>query len=227
MVLDCTAGDCSDSAIYLRRRRNGDASVELAAAAAVRMANPRLLAGAGTACAVPSIVRRTGRPRPRTQAPLARPLQEDDAGRAGKIPPSNGRRLRLRISQRREGNIVGGWVMWGQPLSAVHGGKDPKLQPRRTRRFTKEISCLLTLPSCSFVPSVGQAFRGSWSCERQNPTLSLYTSQGEECGHLFFAFYLSSGSAGLRPGGTAEAAVPTWALLTPTRAPGPTSHWLL
>src|ERR1700752_3059673 len=94
MVLDCAAGDCGDSAIYLRGRRGGDASVELAAAAAVRMANARLLASPGITGPVPDFVRRAGRPRPRPPAPLARPLQEDDPGRAGEIPPSDGRRLR-------------------------------------------------------------------------------------------------------------------------------------
>src|SRR5437899_2608555 len=105
MVLDCATGDCSDSAIYLRGRRGSDASVELAAAAAVRMANARLLASARITGPVPDSVRRTRRARPRPQAPLARPLQEDDPRGARKIPPSDARRLRLRIS-RRKSNVV-------------------------------------------------------------------------------------------------------------------------
>src|SRR4029077_5961714 len=128
MVLDCAAGDCSNSTVYLCRRRSGDASVELAAAAAVRLANARLLASPGITGPVPDFVRRTRRARSRPQAPLAGPLQEDDSGGGGKIPPSHGRRLWFRINQRREGNIVSGWVRWD----------NQKLEPRRTRRSTKK-----------------------------------------------------------------------------------------
>jgi|SRR5579872_123429 len=98
MVLDCTFRNCGDSAIYLHRRRGSHASVELAAAAAVRMEGAYVLAGAGIAGAVPDLVRRTWRPSSwtRLQTSLGRTLQEDDAGGAGKIPSRHGGRVRLR-----------------------------------------------------------------------------------------------------------------------------------
>src|ERR1039457_5989901 len=98
MVLDCAAGDCRDSAIYLRRRRSGDAPVELAAAATVRLADAWFLASVGTAGTVPDSVWWsgpwcTGR---RTRPPLPRALQEHVAGGAGKVSPCHSNRLRLR-----------------------------------------------------------------------------------------------------------------------------------
>src|SRR5437764_3180846 len=56
--LDRSAGHPGDPALCLHWRRNSDASVELAAAGAVRMAANYLLAGCGTAGSVPHSVRR-------------------------------------------------------------------------------------------------------------------------------------------------------------------------
>src|ERR1039458_474723 len=55
---DCSTGDCGDAAIYLHRRRNRAASVELAAATAFRLAPDYLLAGDWTSGAVPNPFRR-------------------------------------------------------------------------------------------------------------------------------------------------------------------------
>src|ERR1035438_363549 len=91
MVLDCAAGHCRDSAIYLRRRRSGNAPVELAAAATVRLADAWFLASVGTAGTVPDSVRWIGRPRwagRRSRPPLPRALQEHVAGGAGKVSPA-------------------------------------------------------------------------------------------------------------------------------------------
>src|ERR1700739_3500521 len=56
MVLDRSAGHCCDSAIFVCRRRGGDALVELAAASAVWLANAYLLASPGIAGAMPDSV---------------------------------------------------------------------------------------------------------------------------------------------------------------------------
>lgn len=92
MVLDCAAGDCSDSAISLRGRRGGDAPVELAAATALRLADTRLLAGTGIAGTVPDSVRRTWAWGAGTAwwAALRTRLPEDESGGAGKASAGNG-----------------------------------------------------------------------------------------------------------------------------------------
>src|SRR6266478_4662612 len=62
MDLDSSAGDPGDGAICLPRRRTSAAPVELAAAAALRLAPDHLLASAGTSGAVPHPLRRLGWP---------------------------------------------------------------------------------------------------------------------------------------------------------------------
>src|SRR5271165_3354664 len=57
-MVDRAAGDYRNPAVYLRGRRSGDASVELAAASALRLEDAWLLAGVGIAGAVPDSVRR-------------------------------------------------------------------------------------------------------------------------------------------------------------------------
>src|SRR5947208_3307825 len=57
MDLDGSAGDRRDDLIRVHWRRAGDASLELAAAAAVRLAANYVLAGAWTAAALPDLVR--------------------------------------------------------------------------------------------------------------------------------------------------------------------------
>src|SRR5580700_6596681 len=99
MVLDCAAGDCGTFCVCLGRRRSGDASVELAAAAPIRLADARFLASVGIAGVVPDSVRRSGRPRTSPQPGMALPgsLPEDDAGGAGEVSPGNGGRLQRRF----------------------------------------------------------------------------------------------------------------------------------
>src|SRR5258708_8162830 len=58
----CAAADSGDGAIYFPRRRAGAAAVELAAAAALRLAPAHLLASAWTSGAVPHPLRRMERP---------------------------------------------------------------------------------------------------------------------------------------------------------------------
>src|SRR6266436_48071 len=60
MVLDCSPGDSCDPGIYHHRRRNRAAPVELAAAAALRLAANHFLASAGTSGAVPHPLRKLG-----------------------------------------------------------------------------------------------------------------------------------------------------------------------
>src|SRR5215831_16126363 len=94
MVVDRAGSNHRDSAFYLHRWRGGDASVELAATAAVRMANADVLAGARLAGFVSGSLRRTGRPRRSrrsgSEAPLGPPLQEDDSRRAGEVQAGDG-----------------------------------------------------------------------------------------------------------------------------------------
>src|ERR1700687_2193160 len=98
MVFYCSAGDRGDGALCLHRRRNRAAPVELAAAAAVRLAPDHFLASARTSGVVPHPLRRLG------IAPLRSPwfppshegwLGAYDAGRAGTIPAAHARTLRL------------------------------------------------------------------------------------------------------------------------------------
>src|SRR5712691_3788852 len=60
MDLDGSLGDPGDPGIYVHRRRTGDAFVELAAAAALRLAANYLLAGHRTTGPLPDSVRRLG-----------------------------------------------------------------------------------------------------------------------------------------------------------------------
>src|SRR5215468_5040908 len=88
MVLDCSSGNYCDSAFYLHRRRSGDASVELAPAAAVRMVHADLLASPRPAGTMPCSLWRAGRPRPGPGAPPT--LQKDHSRREGEVPPRHG-----------------------------------------------------------------------------------------------------------------------------------------
>src|SRR5215469_4403138 len=110
MVLDYSSSNYRDSAISLRWRRSCDASVELAAAAAIRLADADILAGAWTAGALPDSFRRT-RPswRTRRETPLGWPLQTNDARRAREIPAGNAggiRFCRTREPERRKLDAV-------------------------------------------------------------------------------------------------------------------------
>src|SRR5260370_2673396 len=62
MDFPCSAGDSGDGAICLPRWRTNAAPLELAAAAALRLAPDHLLASAGTSGAVPHPLRRMERP---------------------------------------------------------------------------------------------------------------------------------------------------------------------
>src|SRR5712692_8392486 len=103
----CSAGDSGDSGICRHRRRNSTAPVELAAAAALRLAPDHLLASAWTSGAVPDPFRRIWMaPFRSPQFPPSheRPLRAHDAGRAATIPAAHARTLGLRaIDQREQG----------------------------------------------------------------------------------------------------------------------------
>src|SRR6266850_6307547 len=107
--LDCSSGDYRDSRIYRHRRRNRAASVELAAAAAFRMATDDLLASAWSARAVPHSLRQAWRARFRPlqfPPPHRRALRPHDPRGAGTIPPTHARTLRLRpIHERNQGAL--------------------------------------------------------------------------------------------------------------------------
>src|SRR5271166_2111045 len=98
-----SCGDFGDSAVCINRWRISDAPVELAAADALRLAPGHLLASAGTSDAVPDPLRwiwmARFQPR-RIPGSHERPLQKHDPGRAGKIPATHARTLRLRPAQR-------------------------------------------------------------------------------------------------------------------------------
>ena len=103
----CSAGDPGDSGVYRDRRRISHASVELAAAAPLRLAADYLLASGWNSGAMPDSLRRiwTSRFRPfQIPSPHGRTLGAHDPGRAGTIPARNARRLRLwPIDQREQG----------------------------------------------------------------------------------------------------------------------------
>src|SRR5271154_2629546 len=103
MAGDYFSGADSNRAFHSDRRRTDNASVELAAAAAVRMAAGHLLAGFRIAGALPDFIR--GREWPRLwplQFPPAhlRALRSDDARRAREIPPGRA----LALGRRRSAN---------------------------------------------------------------------------------------------------------------------------
>src|SRR6266571_4048487 len=105
MDFHCSAGNSGDARICCHWRRNSATPVELAAAAALRLAPDHLLASAWTSDAVPDSLRRTGRARFRSlQFPPSheRALRAHDARRAGTIPATHARTLRLRPIYKRE-----------------------------------------------------------------------------------------------------------------------------
>src|SRR5215469_15530617 len=88
MVLDYSGGTYRNSTISLHRRTSRHASVELAAAAAVRLESAHVLAGACTLGIMPDSLWRTRSSwRTWTETSLGGPLQTNDAGRAREIPP--------------------------------------------------------------------------------------------------------------------------------------------
>src|SRR5579859_6613574 len=106
MDLDGAAGNTCDAGICLHWRRDRNAAVELAAAAAVWLAPDYLLAGARAAASLPNSVWRMGRVqrRERTHAPSpkrahgrtngrthARTLGKDDPGGTREIPAGTSR----------------------------------------------------------------------------------------------------------------------------------------
>src|SRR6266536_772380 len=95
----CSAGDPGDAVVYGHRRRSSAAAVELAAAAALRLAPNHLLASAWTSGAVPDPLRRTWIARFRSfryPPSHGRALRAHDSGRAGTIPATHARTFRLR-----------------------------------------------------------------------------------------------------------------------------------
>src|SRR5580693_1395328 len=104
----CSAGNSRHGAVCLSRWRTGAAPVELAAAAALRLAPAYVLASAWTSGAMPDSLRRIRIPR----WPLARPMAHErahgrlqrshDAGRAGTIPAAHERNLRRGFNGCRE-----------------------------------------------------------------------------------------------------------------------------
>src|ERR1700722_5239008 len=114
MVLDGAAGDSRDGAVCLYWRGSGDALVELAASAAVRLAHAWLLASVGVAGAVPDSVRRTAPwgVGPTWWAPMARAVPEHEPGRAGEISAGHGGGLQRRFTR-------SGVVDWGKESLCV------------------------------------------------------------------------------------------------------------
>src|ERR1700688_4769671 len=100
MVFYRPVGPAGNRAFLLAWRRTGDASLELADAATLRMAPDYFLAGFRFAGSLQDFVRRLGWPRLSLQYPPAyarahgRALGEDDARGARKIPPELARTLR-------------------------------------------------------------------------------------------------------------------------------------
>src|SRR5262245_40899036 len=100
----------ADPGVHRHRRRDGAATLELAAAAVVRLAPDHPLAGTWDSRAVPDPVRRAWAPRlPWLRVPPAhgRALGVHDPGGAGAIPARHPRALRLRfIHERGQGAMM-------------------------------------------------------------------------------------------------------------------------
>src|SRR5437879_12400194 len=100
-----SAGNSGDAAVYRHRRRSGAATVELAAAAALRLAPDYFLASGWNSGAVPDPLRGIGTPRFRPlEIPPShvRALGAHDPRGAGTIPARHARPLRLRPIRQRE-----------------------------------------------------------------------------------------------------------------------------
>src|ERR1700688_3232236 len=93
-----SARACGDSAIYLHRRRNRDATLERAAAVALRLAADYVLASRWDSRAVPNSLRRNWTARFSSLAlpsPDGRTLAAHDSRGTGTIPRRHARALRL------------------------------------------------------------------------------------------------------------------------------------
>src|SRR5712692_2834286 len=100
-----SAGNSGDAAVYRHRRRSSAATVELAAAAALRLAPDYFLASGWNSGAVPDPLRGIGTPRFRPlEIPPShvRALGAHDPRGAGTIPARHARTLRLRPIHQRE-----------------------------------------------------------------------------------------------------------------------------
>src|SRR6266446_7489970 len=116
MDLDGSAGDPGDAAVYRHWRRNSAALVELAAAAALRLAPDHLLASARDAGAMPHPLRRTWHSWHswfqyafQCSAAHGRAVGADDAGRTRKSPPALGT-LRIRAARSQADGVSAGRV---------------------------------------------------------------------------------------------------------------------
>src|SRR5271157_4031561 len=99
MVLPGSAGGSGAGGLHSHRRRSGTAALELAAAAALRLARAYLLASAWDAGAVPDSLRRVWQAQ--VTPPQGRALGGHDPRGAGTIPARHPLALRLRpIHQR-------------------------------------------------------------------------------------------------------------------------------
>src|SRR5882724_8740659 len=176
MDLDSSTGDFGDPAICRHRRRTGDAFMELAAAAALRLAPDYLLAGARTPGAVPHPLRRTGRARtfrpPQFPQSHERALREHDARRAGAIPATHARTLRLRPLHHREQRelkpvifraLVRNGFSSAPSIRMFYFGNELKTGLRRAR-------CLVVDPPCclDFLQPPVSAASGGFDRNRQS-----------------------------------------------------------
>ena len=155
-----SAGDSGDSAICLHRRRARDASVELAAAAALRLAPDYFLASAWASGAVPDSVWRTWTARFRSlqcspSHAYERALRKHDSGGAGTIPARHARRLGLRPIHRRDQRsmnsktaapplrILQGWV----PTTYPSPGRNPNVYVRGSHLSETAIGGAASIPA--------------------------------------------------------------------------------
>src|SRR5207302_5863015 len=141
MDLDSAAGELRNDTIHLHGRRAGDASMELAAATAVRLAPNYLLAGARTVAALPDPVRGLGRFRGRKRAHASSherthggknggahegTVGKDDPGGTRKIPPRPWRLLGPRGAARSEADGV------SLGRAGVRTDSDPRSRARKS-----------------------------------------------------------------------------------------------
>src|SRR5438132_5058317 len=129
MDLPGSAGSDGDCALYRHRRRSRAVTVELAVAAALRVAPAQLLASVRNSGAVPHPRRRVGRGRLAwlySQTTYGGALGEYDIRGARAIPPAHARTLGLRSPGEREQGRMNATALDFAPQASLRPNEKPE-----------------------------------------------------------------------------------------------------
>src|SRR5258708_961036 len=186
MDLDGSLGDSGNPRIHIHRRPTGDAVVELAAANALRLAPDYLLASPRTPGSLPHPLRRTGRARtfrpPQFPQSHERALREHDARRAGTIPATHARTLRLRPLHHREQRELKPVIFLGlgrngfssaPSIRLFYFGNELKTGLRRARCLIVDPPCCLDFLQPHVSAASGGLGRNRQSCSTSPARSSL------------------------------------------------------